>query len=380
MQGSMKAARFFGSRGPEGKQDVVRVEEIPIPDIERGEVLMRVLRAGLNHGDLHMREDGITYAPNVNAIPYLPMTIGHDGVGEVVEVGPDVMNVRPGDRAVIMCAITCGFCKYCRTDRQNLCPYHKTMGFVANFGAKKLPERLMRYKDGLWAEYCRVPATNLAPLEPEDDVEVMSKVSQIAVGYRALKRARFHSGETLIVHGGSGITGVGTIISALIMGASRVIAVARNPVPLEQVRAIDPQRVFTVSLGRGESITQRVQELTGGQGASVLADVSPAGAETMIECMKNLEAGGRVTLIAANPELLQIPIRYLMIRNIEFTSTTGRHYADVPELLALARAGVIDTGPITSRSFPLEAANQALDYIKTRGDNDPRWPMYAPGI
>ena len=105
----------------------------------------------------------------------------------------------------------------------------------------------------------------------------------------------------------------------------------------------------------------------------------PSADQLGFAAMKNLEAGGRVTLIAANPELLQIPIRYLMIRNIEFTSTTGRHYADVPELLALARAGVIDTGPISSRAFPLEAANQALDYIKTRGDNDPRWPMYAPG-
>ncbi len=124
-----------------------------------------------------MREDGINYSPDVNVIPYLPMTVGHDGLGEVVEVGAAVTNVRPGDRAVVMCAVTCGFCKYCRTDRQNLCPSHKTMGFVANFGAKNLPERLLRYKDGLWAEYCRVPATNLCPLRPEDDLDVMSKVS-----------------------------------------------------------------------------------------------------------------------------------------------------------------------------------------------------------
>ncbi len=67
-----------------------------------------------------------------------------------------------------------------------------------------------------------------------------------------------------------------------------------------------------------------------------------------------------------------------MVRNIEFTSTTGRHYADVPELLELARNEVIDTQPITSRFFALEAANEALDYIINRGDHDPRWPMYAP--
>src|SRR5206468_1237553 len=83
-----------------------------------GEVLIRVLRAGLNHGDLHMREDAVQYSPEVKTVPDLPMTIRHDGLGEIVEVGPDVKNLRVGDRVVVICSITCGFCKYCRTERQ----------------------------------------------------------------------------------------------------------------------------------------------------------------------------------------------------------------------------------------------------------------------
>jgi threonine dehydrogenase-like Zn-dependent dehydrogenase len=67
-----------------------------------------------------------------------------------------------------------------------------------------------------------------------------------------------------------------------------------------------------------------------------------------------------------------------MIRSIEFTSVTGRFSADVVELLELVKRGVIDTRSITTRLFPLEAVNEALDYIETRGENDPLWPMYAP--
>ena len=375
MHDTMKAARLHGFERTHGSGEIVRVDQVPIPDIIAGEVLVRVLRAGLNHGDLHMREDAVQYTPEVKTVPDLPMTIGHDGLGEVVEIGPDVENVRVGDRVVVICSITCGFCKYCRTERQHLCSSKKTMGFLTKWGEG--PTYLRRYKDGLWAEYCRVPAANLVRLPQGADVNEMCKVSQINVGYRALKRARLHSGETVIVNGASGITGIGTVLSALAMGAAQVIAVARNPSRLERVRAIDPRRISIVALGRGESITRTVKEATAGQGASVLAELAPGGIATTIECIKNLEPGGRVALIAPNPEPLNLPLRYLMIRSIEFTSVTGRFAMDVAELLELVQLGVIDTRHITTRYFPLEAVNEALDYIKKRGDDDPLWPMYA---
>jgi threonine dehydrogenase-like Zn-dependent dehydrogenase len=100
--------------------------------------------------------------------------------------------------------------------------------------------------------------------------------------------------------------------------------------------------------------------------------------ESTIECIKNLEPGGRVALIAPpNPEPLNLPLRYFMISSIEFTSVTGRFAMDVAELLELVQRGVIDTRHITTRYFRLAAVNDALDYIKTRGDDDPLWPMYA---
>jgi D-arabinose 1-dehydrogenase-like Zn-dependent alcohol dehydrogenase len=156
MHGTMKAARLHGFERTHGSSEVVHVDDVPIPDIESGEVLIRVLRAGLNHGDLHMREDAVQYSPEVKTVPDLPMTIGHDGLGQIVEVGRDVENLRVGDRVVVICSITCGFCKFCRTERQHLCQTKKTMGFLTKWGEG--PAYLRRYKDGLWAEYCRVPA------------------------------------------------------------------------------------------------------------------------------------------------------------------------------------------------------------------------------
>lgn len=374
--GTMKAARIHGFAKTHGPGELLKVDEVPIPDVGPGEVLVRVLRAGLNHGDVHMREDAVNYSPDVQTVPFLPMTIGHDGLGEVVEVGPDVTNVAVGDRAVVVCSLNCGSCKFCRSERQHLCDTKKTMGFLSKWGDAS--ERQRRYKDGLWAEYVRAPARQLVPLYPGDDIDEMCKVSQICVGYRSLKRARFHSGEVAIVNGASGITGAGTVLAALAMGAAQVIAVARNPVRLEAVRAIDPKRVFTVALGRGESITERVRQVTDGEGASVLAELSPGGVESTVECIRNLEAGGRVALIGSNPDTLPISLRYLMMRSIEFTSVTGRFEMDVAELLKLVRNGVIDTRHITTRYFPLEGVKEAMDYIEGRSPTDPLWPMYAP--
>src|SRR5262244_2943757 len=128
------------------------------------------------------------------------------------------------------------------------------MGFLTKFGEG--PAYLRRYRDGLWAESCRVPAGNVVRLGHDAGTNEICIVSQINVGYRALKRARLHSGEIVLVNGASGITGIGTVLSALAMGAPLIIAVARNPVRLERVRAIDPKRIATVALGRGESITK----------------------------------------------------------------------------------------------------------------------------
>ncbi len=377
MQGMMKAARLHAVEGGDPLQKVFRVDELPILDVMAGEVLVRVLRAGLNRGDVDLIEDVRRYSREGRAIPVLPVTIGHDGMGEVAEVGPGVENVRVGDRVIVICAVACGFCKYCGTDRDNICGSRRTMGFPAGF--REWPSRLRRYKDGLWAEYCRAPAANVVRLDPDVDVDEACKVSQIAVAYRGLKRARFRPGEIVLVNGASGIAGIGAVLSALALGAQHVIAVARNPARVERLKAINPQRVSTVALHRADSIPSRVKEITAGQGASVLLDFSPlGGTATALECMRNLERGGRVILAGSySEEPIDFSLDYIQRRHFEIMSVNGRSSLDVEEVLGLVRCGFIDTRHITTRYFPLEAANEALDYIEKRGENDPVWPMYA---
>ena len=197
----------------------------------------------------------------------------------------------------------------------------------------------------------------------------------MAVGMRALKRARLEVGETVIVNGATGITGIGVVLSALAMGAAHVIAVARDPQRLARFRSIDPNRISMISI-RTESIRTRVEELTRGNGASILVDVTPFGVESTIDCIYSLEPGGRVALIGNNTETVSLPYIFLMIRSIEFTSCYGRNYKDVHELVELTRHGVIDVSHVRPRFFKLEDVNEALDWIDRREPGDlPVWPM-----
>jgi threonine dehydrogenase-like Zn-dependent dehydrogenase len=377
MPKTMRAARIQ----PEitgGSRHVFRVEELPVPDVTNGEVLVRVLRAGLNRGDVDLRDEVVELAQRGGSAAVLPITVGHDGMGQVAEVGPNVETVRVGDRVVVIAALTCGSCKYCRTDRDHICAYKRTMGFPTRL--REWPERLARYKEGLWAEYCRVPASHVVRLPADTEVDEACKVSQIAVGYRALKRARLRPGETVVVNGASGIAGMGAGLSALAMGAGQVIAIARNAARIERVQRIDPNRVTAVALGRGDSIADAVTQRTDGQGGSVLADFTPYGSnDTTIACIRTLERGGRVLLAGSyTDEPFALSLDYIMLRSLEILGVTGRSPMDVAEVLELVRAGLIDTRHITTRYFSLAAADDALDFIEERGDGDPIWPMYAP--
>jgi threonine dehydrogenase-like Zn-dependent dehydrogenase len=374
VQGTMKAARLRRVGEP------VRLEEVPIPDITRGELLLRIRRTGLNRGDLHMREGdySLGFGDTSNPLPDLPMTIGHDACGEIVEVGDGVHGLAVGDRVIVKARLTCGACKYCLSGREYLCVHHRLMGsFTLStvwWGTDR-PNIFQRYKDGFWAEYARVPATNVVRLEPDDDFDVFSRITEVANGYRTLKRGRLAVGETVIINGATGVTGTGAVLAALAMGAAQIIAIAQDPGRLGHIRDINPRRVSTIST-KTQSIREEVARLTKGNGANVLMDLTPAGVETTVECLRSLEPGGRAVLFGGNTETLQVSYRFLMIWSIELISSLGRYHADIPELVDLVRRGMIDVSHMRPQFYRLEEINEAVDSFATRAGGDvPVWPM-----
>ena len=259
----------------------------------------------------------------------------------------------------MICSITCGFCKFCRTERQHLCQTKEDHGLSHQVGRRTgLSPSLQRWTVEPNIAGCQ--RGNLVRLAADADINEMCKVSQINVDYRALKRARLHSGEIVLVNGASGIYRHRYRAFRLSHGrATDHRGRAKSGAPRARAAPSIPGELQLSRWRAARSITDKVKELTNGQGASVLAELAPGGIETTIECIQKSGAWRPRRTDRAQPEPLNLPLRYLMIRSIEFTSVTGRFAMDVAELLQLVQRGVIDTRHITTRYFPLTAVQRS---------------------
>src|SRR4051794_6605312 len=176
----VKAAVFYGPRD-------VRIEEVPEPsDPASGEVVLEVLRAAICGTDAAEWDHGpVLCRPGV--------VLGHEFVGRVAAVGPDVDGVRAGDRVVSGAGISCGRCSWCRTGRTNLCAEYRTLGLQVDGGLAELVTSP--------ASICRV-----VPDRVDDDAAAMTQ--PLAVALHALSRVGLGSDESVAVIGAGGIGSV----------------------------------------------------------------------------------------------------------------------------------------------------------------------------
>jgi alcohol dehydrogenase len=181
-------------------------------------------------------------------------------------------------------------------------------------------------------------------------------------------------GDAVVINGATGVTGVPAVLAAMALGAAHIIAVARNESRLKKLQGLDPGRISIVSTRSG-SVAERIVELTNGQGASVVIDLVPDSNESLMECIQALEPCGRVALLAAKNEPIRLTYHDYLVRSVEITSSNGRNYQDIAELVELTRHGVVDPTVITPQFFPLEQVNEAIDAVDRRIMPEPCWPM-----
>ncbi|MCX7623968.1 MAG: zinc-binding dehydrogenase [Thermomicrobium sp.] len=181
MSARMRAARLLAPGD-------FRLVEVSRPEPGHGEVLLRVLAAGLCHSDLHIvdGELGDDYR-----LP-LPVTLGHEICGEVAEIGPGVSAIESGRRYVVFGAVGCGACRYCRSGRDNLCVSGQTIG---------------RRRDGGYADFVVVPARALLPVpETVSDAEAAVATDAVLTSYHALLAVgRLRPGEGVAIIGVGGL-------------------------------------------------------------------------------------------------------------------------------------------------------------------------------
>jgi len=323
----------------------LRLQTVARPAVGPGDVLLRVRAAGVGLTVVIM----IANPGRVTSFPRIP---GHEVAGEVVEVGAEVTTVAVGARVVCHFYLTCGACRFCRSGRETLCTAFR--GFVG------------QATDGGYAEYMAVPARNVTPVPPGvSDVDAAIASDAIATPYHACREeARVGPGDTVLIVGAGGGVGIHGVQMARLCGGWVVGADVTDD-KLDAAKAAGADAVVD---GRAGDLAAQVRALTGGRGVDAAIDFV-ASQETLEASLASLGRAGRLVIIGSRPPAVfgaeatfRVDPGRMLYDMLEIHGSRYVTLTEIQQTLELLRLGRIR--PVISRTFPLEAAEEAHELLR----------------
>ncbi|MFJ4584639.1 zinc-dependent alcohol dehydrogenase family protein [Streptomyces echinatus] len=314
-------------------------QDVPDPAVkDPTDAVVRVGAVTICGTDLHILRGDVPEVP--------PGTVlGHEAVGEIVEVGSDVLTVRPGDRVLISCITSCGRCRFCRGGSYGQC--RGGGGWI-----------LGHLIDGTQAEYVRVPHADLSvhPLPAavrSEDAVLLADIFPTAYEVGVLN-GHVRPGDTVAIVG-AGPIGLAAVATARLFSPERIISIDLVAARLEAARRLGADAVADVREAPG----QLVADLTDGLGADVVMEA--VGVPDSFElCTRMVRPGGHVANIGVHGKPVTLHLEDLWIRNV--TITTGLvDTRSTPTLLRMAAAGRLPTGQLVTHTFPLKQMEEAYD-------------------
>ena len=260
----MKAVCWFG------KHDM-RVETVPDPTIlNPRDCIVKVTRTAICGSDLHLYNGFIPTMEQGDIV-------GHEFMGEVVEVGPEVKKLKVGDKVVVPFTIACGSCFFCKQKLWSACDNTNPNAFMMEGFYGQSGSGLFGYSHmmggyaGGQAQYVRVPFADVGPLkvpESTDDEKVLFLSDIFPTGYQAAEVCNIQPGQTIAVWG-CGPVGIFAIRSAFLLGAEQVIAIDRFP---ERLHLAEESGAETLNYSQIPDLIEVLKELTGGRGPDACID------------------------------------------------------------------------------------------------------------
>ncbi len=373
-----------------GKNDV-RVDTVPDPKIlNPRDAIIKITSTAICGSDLHLY-DG--YIPTMREGDIL----GHEFMGEVVEVGRGNTALKPGDRVVVPFTISCGNCFFCRRDLWSLCDNSNPNAWMAEKVYGFSPSGLFGYSHmlggyaGGQAEYARVPFADVGPLKIPDglsDEQVLFLTDIFPTAYMAAENCDIQPGDTIAIWG-AGPVGLLTIKSAFLLGAERVIAIDQVPERLRMAR--DQAGAETINF-RDEDVVDRLKELTGGRGPDACIDAVGLDAHgttvdqvydrvktatfqatdrphALREAIQACRKGGTVSIPGVYGGFLdKIPFGAAFNKGLTFKMGQTHVPKYLRPLLERIERGEIDPSFIITDRLPLDQAPDAYKTFKKRQD------------
>jgi L-iditol 2-dehydrogenase len=333
----MRVAKYYSNND-------VRLEEMPKPFINESEMLVRVEASGICGSD-------VMEWYRINRVP---LVLGHEIAGTVVETGKRVRNYKAPDRVVVAHHVPCGDCRYCRDGHETAC---ETL-------------RKTNFDPGGFAEYIRVPKINLEKgvflIPMSVSFEEATFVEPLACIIRGQRLAGFKKGKTVLVVG-SGISGLLHIKLAKANGAKNVFATDISEFRLDAAR----KSGATAAINAKDYSPDKLKALNDGHLADLV--IICAGAPSAFEQgLRSVERGGTVLIFTAagKDETLPVPINDIFWRSeVTITSSYAGSPQDHIEAMEKIRSRKITVNDMITHRFPLKDAVQGFKLVAEAGES-----------
>jgi threonine dehydrogenase-like Zn-dependent dehydrogenase len=390
----MKANRWYG------KQDV-RVETVPDPQIlNESDAIVRVTSTAICGSDLHLYN---------GLIPSMQKgdVLGHEFMGEVVEVGPAVKKLRVGDRVVVPFPIACGACAMCTRELYSLCENSNPNAWMAEKLWGHSPAGIFGYShllggfSGGQAEFARVPFADVGPIKvPEGltDEQVLFLSDIFPTGYMGAEMCGIKDGDVIAVWG-AGPVGQFAIASARLLGAERVIAIDRIPSRLA-LAAARAGATDTINYEK-VNLAEALNDLTGGRGPDACIDA--VGTEShsrgptyaydrakqalMLEsdrpialrqAIRSCRNGGTISVIGVYGGFIdKFPMGAVMNRSLTIRTGQCHVHRYLRPLLERIQAGEIDPSFVITHHLPLAEAPRGFEMFLAKADGCEKVVLHA---
>jgi threonine dehydrogenase-like Zn-dependent dehydrogenase len=369
----------------------LRVETVRDPEIlNPRDVILRVTMSTTCGSDLHFI-DG--YIPTMRAGD----VIGHEFMGEVVEVGSEVKKIKRGDRVVVPSFICCGSCWYCEHDLWSLCdntnpkpelqevllgaPLAGIYGYTHAFGGYA----------GAHAEYVRVPHADVDCFVVPDglaDEQVVFLSDAAPTGYMGADFCNLHPGDVVAVWGCGGV-GLMALQAARLFGAERVIAIDRYPERLRLAR--EKAGAEIINYEEVESVVDLLVDLTGGRGPDACIDAVGMEAhgvglsyaydrakqalrlesdrgEALRQAIRACRKGGTLSILGVYGLMDKFPLGVIMNKALTVRTAQQHGQRYLPRLLEHVARGELDPSYLATHRFALEEAPLGYDLFKHKRD------------